>query len=457
MPIEKILIVDDETLTREFLKETLSRHAYEVATATNATEAIAKIKGEGDFDAVITDMKMDTPTDGMQVLHATREVSPQAIVIVMTAFATVETAVQAMRDGAYDYLTKPFSPDQIEVVLARAVERQSLIAENRFLKQELKEQNAPDAFVGESECVQGILNRVKKVAPTRAAVMIQGESGTGKELIANAIHYNSPRADKPFVRVNCAALSESLLESELFGHEKGAFTGAVERRQGRFELANGGTLLLDEISEISPQLQAKLLRVLEAEEFERVGGTKTLHVDVRIVSTTNRDITQEIKAGNFREDLYFRLNVVPVKVPPLRERLDDVARLVEHFMQHFVDEMGIEGMTIDGDAMTLLQDHSWPGNVRELRNVVHRAMVLASGTEILSEHIEPDLDVAPDHSVEGDPGLTPGRSLDECERELILKTLEETHGNKTAAAKILQVTPRTLRNKLQRYAAEATV
>jgi len=452
MPFEKILVVDDEALTREFLKETLSRKSYEVVTATNATEAIERLRADGDFDAVVTDLKMEGPTDGLKVLHAVKAESPQTVVIVMTAFATVETAVEAMREGAYDYLTKPFSPDQIELVLARAEERQNLISENRFLKAELDQRNAPNAFIGETTGVQEILNRVKKVAGTRAAVMVQGESGTGKELIANAIHYSSPRAGKPFIKVNCAALTESLLESELFGHEKGAFTGALERRQGRFELADGGTLLLDEISEISPQLQAKLLRVLEAEEFERVGGTKTLHVDVRIISTTNRDITEAIDEGSFREDLFFRLNVVPIRIPALRRRRDDIPMLVDHFLKHFADEMGIDGVSMADETMDLLIDHEWPGNVRELRNVVQRAMVLCPDSVILPEHVQSDLHT---RSRQKAGSFEPGRSLDECEKEIILRTLEETNGNKTAAAEMLKVTPRTLRNKLHRYAAEA--
>ena len=441
MSIEKILVVDDDSLSRDFVVETLRQADYEVSAAANGAQAVEKLQDEV-FEVVITDLRMPD-LSGLELLQQAKAAAPQTTVVIMTAYGTVETAVEAMRNGAYDYLLKPFTPDQLELVLSRIGEHQALLDENRYLRAQF----GRDEVVGESPGMQEIYDKVSMVAPSRASVLIQGETGTGKEVLARLIHYNSPRRDQPFIKVNCAALSENLLESEMFGHEKGAFTGAAEKRPGRFELADGGTLLLDEISEISPGLQAKLLRVLEEEEFERVGGAKTIKVDVRIISTTNLDLRQQIDEGLFREDLYYRLNVVPLVLPPLRARREDIPLLAEHFLEAFCRDNHKRIRTISKATLELLCAYDWPGNVRELRNIMHRAVVLNNSETLRPEHFACDLTP----TAHPPRALEVGQSLEEVERDLILKTLESTHGNKTAAAKILKVTARTLRNKLDRY------
>jgi len=413
MAIEKVLIVDDDSLTRELLCEILTRHGCDVILAADGDQAVAAIERD-EFDLVLTDIKMPGLT-GMDVLQRAREVNRDAPVILMTAFGTIENAVEAMKQGAFDYIVKPVSPDRVDLLFQRVTDWQALVRENRYLRSQVAGQEAADELVGRHPSMLEVVDTVRRVAQSKATVLIQGESGTGKELIARLAHYAGPRSDNAFITVNCAALSETLLESELFGHERGAFTGAIARREGRFELAHGGTLLLDEISEIPPNLQAKLLRVIEEEEFERVGGSRTIRVDVRILCTTNRDLAREVDEGRFRGDLFYRLNVVPVVLPPL----------------------------------------PWPGNVRELRNAIHRAVVLATGEEIGPEDLPADLTSPRPRRRSG--GVTVGQSIDEVERELILKTLESTGGNKTEAARILEVTPRTLRNKLGRYADEGVL
>jgi len=448
MAIERVLVVDDDALTRELLNEILSRHGCDVILAPDGTQAAQTLESE-EFDLVLTDMKMPGLT-GMDVLQRAREVNHDVPVILMTAYGTIENAVAAMKKGAFDYIVKPVSPDSIDMLFQRVNEWSTLVRENRYLRSQLAGQECADELVGRHPRMLEVVDTVRRVAQSKATVLIQGESGTGKELIARLAHYSSPRADNSFITVNCAALSESLLESELFGHERGAFTGAISRREGRFELAHGGTLLLDEISEIPPVLQAKLLRAIEEEEFERVGGTRTIRVDVRMLCTTNRDLAREVDEGRFRSDLFYRLNVVPVVLPPLRERREDIPLLVSYFLKRFSRESASPVRRVSKEAMAVLKRAPWRGNVRELRNAVHRAVVLGTSEELGPDALPADLSEVRRQSVPA--GLRVGKSIDEVERELILKTLDSTGGNKTEAARILQVTPRTLRNKLGRYA-----
>jgi len=450
MGVERVLVADDDALTRELLAETLGRCGCEVVLASDGASAVRALERE-DFDLILTDVKMPEKS-GMDVLVRAREVNRDAPVVLMTAYGTIESAVEAMKNGAFDYIVKPFSPDRVEVLLQRVGEWRALLRENRYLRSEVSGRTSGDELVGEHPKLLEAVETVRRVAPTKATLLVQGESGTGKELIARLAHFSSDRADGPFIKVNCAALSETLLESELFGHEKGAFTGAIARREGRFELAHGGTLLLDEISEIPVALQAKLLRAIEEEEFERVGGTRTIKVDVRLVCTTNRDLAREVEEGRFRQDLFFRLNVVPVVLPPLRERREDIPMLVNYFLKRFSRESASPVRKVTRKALEVLINYNWPGNVRELRNIIHRAVVLGNKPVLDAEDLPADLDNA--RPLARPAGVEVGRSIDEVERELILKTLESTGWNKTQAARILQVTPRTLRNKLGRYREE---
>jgi two-component system response regulator AtoC len=386
MAIERILIVDDEILVRDFLAETLRRKKFDVLTAENGQKAIAMLK-EHSFDMVITDMKMPNLT-GNDVLRKVKELSPNTLVVIITAFGSIENAVEAMRLGAFNYLIKPFSPDSIEAVIEKAQEFNSLVEENQFLRQELSPSGrAPHKIISESPAMKQILNEVAHVAKSNAAIFIHGESGTGKEIIAHAIHHQSPRANRPFIKVNCAAIPETLIESEFFGHEKGAFTGASARRLGRFELANGGTLLLDEITETPQGLQAKLLRVTQEQEFERIGGSKPVKVDVRLISTTNRDIKEALAQKMIREDLYYRLNVVPILLPPLRDRKEDIIPLAEYFLEKTAQENHKELKSLTAEARKKLQSYRWPGNVRELANIIERAVVMDAGRQIAPEHL----------------------------------------------------------------------
>ena len=446
MSIEKILVVDDDDLSRGYLSEALQRNGYSVDNASDGQEAVS-LTDKQNYDMLFLDMRMPR-MGGMKVLERVKKTSKETTVVIMTAYGSIESAVEAMQKGAYDYIIKPFSVDNIELLLKRVQERQKLIDENKYWRSKL-DSNVENEFVIDKQSKMfEILNNVKRMAQSKASVLIQGESGTGKEIIAHSIYSHSQRNSKPFIKVNCAALSESLLESELFGHEKGAFTGADLKRMGRFELANGGTLLLDEISEVSPKIQSKLLRVLEQEEFERVGGSKTLKVDVRIIATTNRDLEQEIEKDNFRQDLYFRLNVIPVIVPPLRERREDIPVLAEYFLEKFKTGINTPLKRISKEAIDILVKYDWPGNVREIKNLIHRCTVMIESEVLLPEHFENMLNVnKPRKNCE----LSVGQTIEDVERELIYKTLEKTGGNKTRAAEILNITARTLRNKLSRY------
>jgi len=439
----RILVVDDDPLMLDFLKEALLRQGYKVDTAEDGEEALRKVEEEG-YDLVITDVRMPG-VDGMTVLESVKRDFADTEVVVITAYGTIRNAVEAMKMGAYDYLTKPFSVEEVEVVVQRALERKRLISENIRLKRELEKVQGLRTLVGQSPAMRKVLEMIEMVAPTKATVLIQGESGTGKELVADAIHRLSPRKNGPFVKVNCAAIPESLVESELFGHEKGAFTHAVKRSRGRFEMADGGTLLLDEIGEITPAVQAKLLRVLQDGTFQRVGGEGTLRVDVRVIATTNRDLWKAVQEGKFREDLYYRLQVVPIYIPPLRERKEDIPLLVQHFLKMYGEREGKEGLTVSEKAMDILMDYDWPGNIRELENAVERAVILAKGKVLKPENFFVG-SMFREREPHGE-----ATTLAEMERRLILRTLREEGGNRTRTAQRLGISVRTLRNKLRQY------
>jgi two-component system response regulator AtoC len=383
MSLESVLIVDDEPLMRAFLAEVLKRKGYRFELAENGKKALSLIK-EGNFDLVITDMKLPDLT-GLDILKKAKETIPGVIVIVMTAFGTIENAVEAMKLGAFHYLLKPFTPDSIEIALEKAKEHQKLVTENAFLRKEAT--GGASQVIAHSPQMKKILEDVKRIAKSNASVLVHGESGTGKEMIAALIHNHSLRAAKSYIKVNCAAIPDTLLESEFFGHEKGAFTGALNKRVGRFELADQGTLFLDEVTEIPLQLQPKLLRAIQELEFERVGGSKTVGVDVRLISSSNRDLKKAIDEKIFREDLYYRLNVIPLHLPPLRERSEDILPLADYFLEKFSRENKFKKKTLNASAKKKLLTYAWPGNIRELANVIERAVVLDPGLEIDPEHL----------------------------------------------------------------------
>ncbi len=386
--METLLIIDDEKNYLLVLEDLLAEDGYEVITADSGERGLEIVRSS-DLDVLITDMKMPG-MDGMVLLEHCHTEKPDLPVIMMTAFGSVEKAVEAMRKGAFDYILKPFKNEELKLTIRKAADHSHLLRQNRYLKQTLQDRYQFSNIIGKSTQMLRIYELIEKVAPAKATVLVTGESGTGKELIARAIHFNSPRKDRPFISVNCGALPENLLESELFGHEKGSFTGAVSQRKGRFELAHGGTLFLDEISEMSTPLQVKLLRVLQEMEFERVGGAQTLKVDVRVVAASNRNLRQEVDQGRFRSDLFYRLNVVHVHVPPLRERVDDIPLLVNHFL-HKCTQDRPESLRIDAEAMRCLIEYLWPGNVRELENVIERSVILCNGREILLKDLPPEL------------------------------------------------------------------
>ena len=450
----QILVIDDEPLMREFLEETLVRAGYGIVTAADGTTGLAEIRDNA-YDLVITDIRMPG-VDGLSLLEQTREMQPGVLMIMMTAHASVETAVHALKAGAADYIMKPFTPEKVERVVEEVLSRRKLENEIRYLRSEIEQGFNFQEMVGSSPAMTAIYDQIKKISQSKASILIRGESGTGKELIARAIHYISPRRDKPFIKINCAALAPTLLESELFGHEKGSFTHAINKKIGRFELADEGTLLLDEIGEMAPGLQSKLLRVLQEKEFERVGGTKPIKVDTRIISTTNRDLEKSIEDGRFREDLYFRLNVIPIKIPPLRERKEDIPALVQHFLNKYNVENKKNVEKIHSDAMMILMGHDWPGNVRELENCIERAVVLCSEDIIAAELFAFPLPRPRPHAGDG-IYLPKDITVGEAERILILHTLKGHGNNKTKSAKILDISVRTLRNKLKEYQATGTL
>lgn len=495
MRFEKILVLDDELIIRKTLQEFLSRKRFKVRPAATVKEAMDQLKGDHDYDLMFLDVNLPDG-EGTDVLEAMQGVENAPLAIMITGQGTIESAVRCMKLGAFDYLLKPFSNDEIDIVLQKAAKFHRLVTVNQELTSETSSLGNR-TIIGDSPPMKALHDLIRSVARTDATVLIGGETGTGKELISHAIHNESLRRNKPFIRVNCAAVSETLIESEFFGHEKGAFTGALQSRIGRFELADGGTLLLDEVSEISLPLQAKLLRVLQERELERVGGTKTIKVDVRIIATTNRDLLQSVKDGEFREDLYYRLNVFPLHSPALRDRKEDIPLIAASFLQEFSRKHGRKLESFSSEAVDLLMRHAWPGNVRELQNIIERAVILSvSGNAIVpaslplefqqlvqggnrgsihpSTAVEPVLQeaaVAPPPTVHADsethPAAIPSRSpssglmipgedysLAAVERELILKCLQKCKGNRTHAAEMMQVSIRTLRNKLSQYKEE---
>ena len=447
MPIREVVVADDEFLNRDLLAEILGRLEIGVRTAKDGVQALKALE-EQPADLLLTDIRMPG-MGGMKLLAKAREKWPDMPVVMMTAYASVESAVQSMRDGAYDYLMKPFGVEQVESLILRLNERQHLVREVRVLREEVRDRHRARSFLGQTRVMADVFDCIQRAARSNATVLVTGESGTGKELVARALHEQSERADGPFVKVNCAALTETLLASELFGHERGSFTGADSQRIGRFELADGGTLLLDEISEIGAELQAKLLRVLEEREFERVGGGKPIAVDVRIIATTNRDLRAEIGDGRFREDLFYRLNVIPVALPPLRQRRADVADLLQHYLHHFGDELGCRP-TLEEQARELLVDYDWPGNVRELVNIVERLVVLAGDRSLDLATVRRCLPELDRPSGGDDDGLGSPLSLAEVERRHIEGLLDRCGGDKTAVADILGISPRTLASRLNK-------
>ncbi|HYX92110.1 MAG TPA: sigma-54 dependent transcriptional regulator [Myxococcaceae bacterium] len=450
MSAARILAVDDEVTTVQALAEMLSGWGHKVQTATDGHDALKKAL-EFRPDVVLSDVVMPE-TSGLWLLRQLRDELPDVPVVFLTGRATIDNAVEAIREGAYDFIEKPLDTARLKVCLSRALERRETEREVQGLRRRLKQLGGAD-FVGQSAPMRRVVELIEKVAPSRAAVAISGESGTGKEVVARSIHNLSPRREKPFVAINCASIPATLMESEIFGHERGAFTGAEQRRSGVFELAHGGTLFLDEVGDIPVELQAKLLRVLEEGRLRRLGGKVEIEVDARVICATNRDLKSEIKQGRFREDLFFRLNVFQITLPPLRERRDDIPLLVQHFADKFSAESGKRVRGAHPDALEVLKAYDWPGNIRELRNAVERAVILCEGEFITREHLPPDM--AGRGPERGSFRLPFGLTLDAVEKEYILTSLERNGGNKARTAEMLGVSEKTLYNKLNRYAAEA--
>ncbi|MDR0361735.1 MAG: sigma-54 dependent transcriptional regulator [Planctomycetota bacterium] len=454
MAKNKIIIVDDDDFMRDSLMEVLDRPGHVVRGFARASRALEEL-ADGSAALLLTDMRMPE-MDGMELLREARRLDPKLPVVMMTAFATVETAVQAMKEGAFDYVMKPFKAEEIDVAVERALRHRRLLTENEFLRDELAKKFRIGDFVGKSGAMKKVFEEIRQAAPSSATVFIRGESGVGKELAARSIHAQSPRRDKPLVKVNCAALSAGVLESELFGHERGAFTGADKRRIGRFEMADGGTLFLDEVSEMDLALQGKLLRVLQEKEFERVGSSETLSVDVRILASSNRDLEKSIEGGAFREDLYYRLNVISVELPPLRERREDVPDLARHFLARYRAEEGSRVREISDDALALLERYNWPGNVRELANVMERLVVLGRDERIGAEQVENALPKTARTAAKTSPGAaSPARFeptwLEDVERGHILATLLHFGGARAKSAEALGISERSLRDRIKRW------
>lgn len=450
--MDSILVVDDEKNYLLVMEALLTGAGYEVLTAESGEAALDLIR-QNDLDLVITDMKMPR-LSGIDLLEQIKATYPDLPVIIMTAYGTVEQAVEAMKKGAFDYILKPFKNEEILVTIAKALDWRHLLLENRRLQRDLEQRYRFADIVGHSKAMQQIFAMIEKVAQTRATVLITGESGTGKELVARAIHHRSPRKQRPFISVNCGALPETLLESELFGHEKGAFTHAIALRKGRFELAEGGTLFLDEVSSMSAALQVKLLRVLQEMEFQRVGGSKTIHVDVRVVAASNRDLKTEVEAGRFREDLFYRLNVVHIAIPPLRQRTEDIPLLVAHFVQKYAAANQKGEVIVDPEVMKIFLRYPWPGNIRELENVVERAVILSSNNLITptdlpsnlleTQETEFNIDMIPTH-------LSLPEALEMIEAAMIRRALRQSGYVQVRAAELLGITKSLLQYKLKKY------
>ncbi|MDD3180320.1 MAG: sigma-54 dependent transcriptional regulator [Opitutaceae bacterium] len=449
--VPSVLIVDDEKHTREGLQQALQEN-YDVSVASSADEAFNLMEAQ-EFEVIVTDLRMPGKS-GLKVIEKALALPNRPAAIMMTAYGNIESAVEAMKRGAVDFLTKPVNIERLEILIQRALKTRTLEVEVKQLHERLDRKFSFEGIVGHSGKLAEVIERVRLVAPSKATILIEGESGTGKEMIAQAIHQASPRARGPFIAVHCAALSENLLESELFGHERGAFTGAIERRVGRFESADGGTLFLDEIGEISGSTQVKLLRFLETKAVERVGGNKPLELDVRLVAATNRNLEQLVKDGKFREDLFFRLNVVRITLPPLRDRNEDIPLLLDHFIKIFSQENGFAPLTVEPGALRHLQVYSWPGNIRELRNFAENAVVLRRGGQLTEYDLEPKFRGGPPAGLVAAPGADPVAkhlSVEENEKRLLREALHQSRGNRTTAAKLMGISRRTLHRKLAQW------
>ena len=446
----RILIVDDERKMRRILQIILGTKHYDIDLAQNGMEAREYFQ-QAPYDLVITDLKMPR-MDGMALLDFIHEDKPHVPVIVITAYGSVESAVKAMKAGAFDYITKPFENDEIRLIVSKAIQYSRLRDENRYLREAVGIKYGFDHFIGDSPKIRKVRNLAEQVAQTASTVLIQGESGTGKELLARLIHFNSPRSARPFIPFNCGALPDTLLEGELFGYEKGAFTGAHKQKPGRFEIADTGTIFLDEVGDMSPEAQIKMLRVLEEMTFERLGGNRSLKVNVRVIAATNRDLKQLVNAGAFRTDLYYRLNIFPIYIPPLRDHREDIPILVRHFLEQFAGEIGKQVKDTSPGAMDLLMSHPWPGNVRELQNCLERAMILCSGRSVGPGDLLLDRESVDPAAPFGNIQIPPeGLSLYEVEKFLIRQALAMADGNQTKAAALLKISRNTLRYRMDKY------
>ncbi len=444
-PSISVLIVEDEDRMRELLHKIIAREGYQVEEAPNGNAALACFE-DRIYDIVLTDIKMPG-INGIELLKEIKKISPRTYVIIMTAFGTINSAVEAMKQGAYDYISKPFKLDEIQILIRKIIEERALRQEVDHLRKEVRRRYRFTNIIGKGKKMQEVFDLIEKISQGKSTILIHGKSGTGKELVAKAIHYNSPRRNKPFVPVNCSAIPETLLESELFGHIKGAFTGAVASHAGLFEEADGGTLFLDEVGELSPAIQVKLLRVLQEREIKPVGGTENRKIDLRLITATNQNLHQMVQEGTFREDLYYRLNVIPIALPPLNVRTEDIPLLVRHFIARFGEENQRPGMTISREALEALMNYSWPGNVRELENILERAVILCRGSEITGEDLPPHLLEESAEKHRGTDRLH--LPLREVEMAHIKQVLESVGGHKLKAAEILQIDRRTLYRKLQ--------
>jgi two-component system, NtrC family, response regulator PilR len=452
---DKILVADDEQSMREFLDIMLKKEGYKVSLASNGEEVVKLIDNDL-FDLVLLDIRMPK-LDGISALKKIKANSPETIVIMITAYASADTAIKAMKEGAYDYITKPFRVEEIKLIIKNALEKKNLQKENILLKQVVRDRYHFGNIIGQSPKMVALYDLLEKVSPTKTNILITGESGTGKELVAKAIHYNSPRQEKPFVTLNCGAIPESLIESELFGHMKGAFTDAIATKKGLFEVADEGTILLDEISELPLLMQVKLLRVLQDKEFKRVGGTEDIRVDVRIISATNKDLEEEVKEKHFREDLFYRLNVIQIKLPSLRERKEDIPLLTNHFLKKYSEELNKNISKFSPEALQILLRYEYPGNVRELQNIIERALALESGQELTAHNLssylseQPLLKKGPIDIEIPNEGIDLEKMVEDLERTLLLKALDKTKGVKKKAAELLNINFRSMRYRLEKY------
>jgi two-component system response regulator PilR (NtrC family) len=452
---DKILVADDEQSMREFLEIMLKKEGYKVSLASNGEEVVKRIDNDL-FDLVLLDIRMPK-LDGIAALKRIKTVAPETIVIMITAYASADTAIKAMKEGAYDYITKPFKVEEIKLVIKNALEKINLQKENTLLKQVVKDRYHFGNIIGQSPKMVSLYDLLEKVSPTKTNILLTGESGTGKELVAKAIHYNSHRKEKPFVILNCGAIPEALIESELFGHMKGAFTDAIATKKGLFEVADEGTIFLDEISELPLLMQVKLLRVLQDKEFKRVGGTEDIRVDVRIISATNKGLEEAVKEKHFREDLFYRLNVIQIKLPPLRERKEDIPLLANHFLKKYSEELNKNIIRISPDTLQILLNYEYPGNVRELQNIIERAVALESSQDLTSQNLnsylseQPLLKKGPIDIEIPNEGIELEKMVEDLERTLLLKALDKTKGIKKKAAELLHINFRSMRYRLEKY------